>query len=106
MVEDGKDGWLFNFDEHAGKVDELAGFVTTCAPRPTLLGDGQFVAFGCHGLSAALDLAGFNMKGEQMWQENFYRCAGVPDIGVCSRGGAIRFGAGAGEWRSSTRMRR
>jgi hypothetical protein len=91
-IEDGKNGWLFNFDEHAGKVDELAGFVTTCLPRPMLVGHGEFVAFGCHGLNNAADLAGFNMKGEQMWQENFMDMQAAPTFAFAPDAGRFALG--------------
>jgi hypothetical protein len=71
VLEGGKDRWLFNFNEHAGRVDELSPFDTTCFPRPTFVGHSEFVAFGCRGGQDRLDLAGFNMKGEEMWQQNF-----------------------------------
>jgi len=71
VVEGGRDQWLFNFDTHDGKVMELAEWDTSCFPRPTLVGHGEFVAFGCRGGQDRNDLAGFNLKGEQMWQQNF-----------------------------------
>ncbi len=72
VLEGGKDRWLFNFDEHTGKVDELAEFDTSCFPRPTFVGHSEFVVFGCRGASDKVDFAGFNMKGDEMWQQNFY----------------------------------
>jgi len=71
VLDGGHDSWLFNFDEHAGKVRELAGFDTTCVPRATFVGHGEFVAFGCRGSADRQDLAGFNLKGDAMWQQNF-----------------------------------
>jgi hypothetical protein len=72
VLEGGKNHWLFNFNEHTGKVDELAEFDTSCFPRPTFVGHSEFVAFGCRGDRDKLDFAGFNLKGEAMWQQNFY----------------------------------
>ncbi len=72
VIQGGKDRWLFNFDEHTGKVDELSEFDTTCFPRPTFVGHSEFVVFGCRGGPDKMDFAGFNMKGEEMWQQNFY----------------------------------
>ena len=72
VLNGGKDRWLFNFNEHAGKVDELAEWDTSCFPRPTFVGHAEFVAFGCRGSDDKQDFAGFNLKGEQMWQQNFY----------------------------------
>ena len=71
VIEGGKDSWLFNFDEHAGKVDELAEWDTSCFPRATFVGHSEFVAFGCRGSAEKQELAGFNLKGEEMWQQSF-----------------------------------
>jgi len=71
-LEGGRDRWLFNFNTHTGKVSELSGFDTTCVPRATFVGHGEFVAFGCRGSPDRQDLAGFNLKGEEMWQQNFF----------------------------------
>jgi hypothetical protein len=91
-IEDGKNGWLFNFNEHSGKVDELAAFQTTCYPRTTLVGRGQFVAFGCRGSANTVDLAGFNMKGEEMWQQNFYGSHVAPTFAFAPAGGRFALG--------------
>ncbi len=70
VIEESKDRWLFNFAEHTGKVEELAEFDTSCAPQPIFVGHGEFVAFGCLGSTQRQALAGFNLKGEEMWQQN------------------------------------
>ena len=72
ILDGGKDRWLFNFDEHSGKVHELAEWDTSCFPHPTFVGHSEFVAFGCRGSTDKQDIAGFNMKGEEMWQQNFF----------------------------------
>jgi hypothetical protein len=71
VKEGGKDRWLFNFDAHTGPVSELAEWDTTCFPRATFVGHGEYVAFGCRGSAERQALAGFNLKGEEMWQQNF-----------------------------------
>ena len=71
VIEGGKNSWFFNFDEHAGKVDELAEWDTTCFPQSTFIGHSEFVAIGCRGSAAKQSLAGFNLKGDEMWQQNF-----------------------------------
>jgi hypothetical protein len=63
--------WLFNFDEHAGKVNELLAFATSCFPRSTFVDRGEFVVFGCRGSDDKQDFAGFNLKGDEIWQQNF-----------------------------------
>jgi hypothetical protein len=92
VVEGGKDRWLFNFDEHSGKVDELGGFVTSCFPRPTFVGLHNFVAFGCMGAPDKVDLAGFNMKGEEMWQQNFYNSHVLPTFAFAPEAGRFALG--------------
>jgi hypothetical protein len=71
VKEGGKNRWMFNFDAHTGPVSELAAWDTTCFPRATFVGHGEFVAFGCRGSVERQSLAGFNLKGEEMWQQNF-----------------------------------
>jgi hypothetical protein len=70
VIEGGKDRWLFNFNEHTGKVNELAEWDTSCIPRATFVGHGEFVAFGCMGSEERQALGGFNLKGEEMWQQS------------------------------------
>lgn len=72
VLSGGKDRWMFNFNEHTGKVHELAEWDTSCFPRPTFVGHAEFVAFGCRGSDDKQDFAGFNLKGEEMWQQNIY----------------------------------
>jgi hypothetical protein len=71
VAEGGRGRWQFSFSSHTGKVSELSPFDTSCFPRPTFVGHGEFVAFGCRGSDGKQDLAGFNLKGEEMWQQNF-----------------------------------
>jgi len=72
VLEGGRDRWLFNFASLAGEVSELAEFDTTCYPRTTFVSRSEFVAFGCRGAAEKQDFAGFNLKGEAMWQQNFF----------------------------------
>ena len=72
VLEGGKNRWLFNFNEHAGKVHELAEWDTACAPHANFVGQSEFVAFGCRGSEDKPEIAGFNIKGEQMWEQGLY----------------------------------
>lgn len=72
ILDGGKNRWLFNFNEHAGKVHELAEWDTTCFPRAHFVAHGEFVALGCHGSEEKQEIAGFNIKGEEMWQQGLY----------------------------------
>jgi hypothetical protein len=78
ILSGGKDRWLFNVDEHAGKVDELAEWDTTCFPRVTFVSHSEFVAFGCHSGEDPRQIAGFNIKGEQMWEQGLYESFDSP----------------------------
>ena len=84
--------WLFNFDEHAGKVDELAEWDTSCFPQPTFVGHSEFVAFGCRGSEEKQSLAGFNLKGEQMWQQNFLDSQTAPTFSFAPAAGRFALG--------------
>lgn len=72
VLSGGKDRWLFNFDEHAGKVDELAEWDNLCAPHAIFVSHSEFVAFGCKGSQDVPEIAGFNLKGEEMWEQGLY----------------------------------
>ena len=92
VLEGGKDRWMFNFNEHVGKVHELAAWDTSCFPRPTFVSHAEFVAFGCRGSSDKQDIAGFNLKGEQMWQQNFYEPYVSPLFGFAPAAGRFALG--------------
>ena len=101
VMEGGKDRWLFNFDAHSGKVSELAEFDTTCFPHPTFVSHGEFVAFGCRGSAEKQDLAGFNLKGEEMWQQSFSDTHIAPTFAFAPAAGRFALGrivvTGAGD---------
>ncbi len=63
--------YLFDFQSHAGKRVELAGYTTTCSPRPFFISRSEFVAFGCHGAADKIQLSGFNLRGEEPWIQVF-----------------------------------
>jgi hypothetical protein len=66
-----KDGVLFDFVTFDGKDIDLGDFATSCPPRPTFISPSEFVVFGCRGSEDRLDLAGFNLHGDLIWQINF-----------------------------------
>jgi hypothetical protein len=87
IVDGGKNRWLFNFNEHAGKVDELAEWDTTCFPHATFVGHGEFVAFGCRGSEGKPEIAGFNMNGAEMWEQGLYDSYVSPSFGFAPAAG-------------------
>ena len=92
VLEGGKGSWMFNFDEHAGKVHELAQWDTSCSPQGTIVGPSEFVAFGCRGTDDRHMLAGFNLKGEQMWQQNFIESYVSPTFAFAPAAGRFALG--------------
>jgi hypothetical protein len=87
VLEGGRDRWLFNFDPPTGKVSELAQFDTTCYPHLTFVSHSEFVAFGCRGTIDKQDIAGFNLKGDAMWQQNFFDTHIAPEFAFAPRAG-------------------
>ena len=79
--------WLFDFDAYDGKYIELAPFDSTCRPRPIFVSVSEFVAFGCMGNSDHLAIGGFNLRGEQMWQQNFTDAQAFPNFSFAPEGG-------------------
>jgi hypothetical protein len=99
LKQEAKDRWMFNFDAYTGTTSELSGFDTSCFPRTTFIGHGEFVAFGCRGSGDRQELAAFNLKGEEMWQQNFSNThvatafSFAPDAGRFALGRVVASGA-------------
>ncbi len=71
VIKESPESYLFDFQSHAGKRIELAGYATTCSPRPFFVSRSEFVAFGCHGAPDKIQLSGFNLRGEEPWIQVF-----------------------------------
>lgn len=71
IMQESPNRWLFDFTSYGGKHLELSPFDTTCRPIATFVSQAEFVALGCRGSSDRLSIGGFNMRGEQMWQQDF-----------------------------------
>jgi hypothetical protein len=70
VIDEGRQEWAFDFRPYRGKAKELAPFASTCGPTPRFVSSSEFVAFGCHGGNTPMVLGGFNMRGEEMWEQN------------------------------------
>lgn len=92
VLEGGKNTWYFNFDEHAGKTDELLAFDTTCFPRSVFVDRSEFVVFGCKGGDERRMFAGFNLRGEEMWQQGFYESYAAPTFSFAPAAGRFALG--------------
>jgi len=70
ILDQGHQRWSFDFRSYGGKTKELAGFDSTCRPSPILVSGSEFIAFGCHASHTPQVIAAFNMRGEEMWEQN------------------------------------
>lgn len=72
VVDQGRKQWAFDFHPYRGEIKELAPFGSTCRPTPRFVSSSEFVAFGCHSGNSPSVLGGFNMRGEEMWEQNLF----------------------------------
>lgn len=92
VLDQGHQHWAFNFDTFAGQVWELSAFDSTCRPSPVFVSDTEFIAFGCHGEASPPIVGGFNMRGEQMWQQGLYGDFVAPSLVFAPEGGRFALG--------------
>jgi hypothetical protein len=92
VLNGGRGKWLFNFDEHAGKENELLAFDTSCFPRSTFVNHSEFVVFGCRGSDDKQNFSGFNLKGDEMWQQNFTDTHVSPTLSFAPAAGRFALG--------------
>lgn len=92
VLDQGHQHWAFNFDTFAGQVWELSAFDSTCRPSPIFVSDTEFIAFGCHGAASPPIVGGFNMRGEQMWQQGLYGDFVAPSLVFAPEGGRFALG--------------
>jgi hypothetical protein len=69
IIDQGRQHWAFDFNSYAGKTSELSPFDSSCRPTPIFVSRSEFIAFGCHNSNTFQVLAGFNMRGEEMWEQ-------------------------------------
>ncbi len=79
ILQESTNRWLFDYTTYTGKHLELSPFDTTCRPVATFVNQAEFVALGCRGSSDRLSIGGFNMRGEQMWQQDFMDTHAFPN---------------------------
>ena len=69
VLDQGRHHFAFDFHEHSGKVEELAPFDSTCFPAPLLVSRSEFIALGCRNGNQMQMIGGFNLHGEEMWEQ-------------------------------------
>ncbi|HTH54054.1 MAG TPA: hypothetical protein VL495_08895 [Edaphobacter sp.] len=91
ILDEGRQRWGFNFTTYGGKVKELAGFDSTCRPSPMLVSSSEFIAFGCHQSHTPQVVGAFNMRGEEMWQQNMTENYVAPSFAYAPGSGRFAF---------------
>ena len=87
VLDQGQAHWAFDFNRHTGKTDELSPFDSTCHPLPLFVSRSEFIAFGCHGGQEKRQLGGFNLRGEEMWEQSFTDSYTAPSLAFAPASG-------------------
>ncbi len=69
VLDEGRQHWAFNYNFYRGKVEELSPFDSTCHPLPLFVSRSEFIAFGCRTGTQRQMFGGFNLRGEEMWEQ-------------------------------------
>lgn len=70
VLDEGRQRWAFDFNTYEGKTKELSPFDSTCRPVPFFVSRSQFIAFGCRTGGSRQMIGGFDMRGQEMWEQN------------------------------------
>jgi hypothetical protein len=87
VVDQGHQHWAFDFHSYAGKVAELSPFDSSCSPAPLFVSHSEFIAFGCRGGQTMQQIGGFNMRGEEMWEQGLFGDFIAPSMAYAPSGG-------------------
>jgi hypothetical protein len=91
ILDQGQQHWAFDFNSYDGTKKELAPFDSTCRPSPMLVSRGEFIAFGCHLSHTPQVIGGFNMRGEEMWEQNMTETYISPTFAYAPEAGRFAF---------------
>lgn len=91
ILDQGRQHWSFDFRSYGGKTKELAGFESTCMPSPMLVSRSEFIAFGCHLSHTPQVVAAFNLRGEEMWEQNMTESYVSPTFSYAPGSGRFAF---------------
>jgi hypothetical protein len=87
VVDQGRPHWAFDFHTYSGKTQELSPFDSSCSPAPIFVSRSEFIAFGCRGGKTMQEIGGFNMRGEEMWEQGLFGDFIAPSIDYAPTGG-------------------
>jgi hypothetical protein len=87
VIDQGHQHWAFDFHSYAGKTAELSPFDSTCSPAPLFVSHSEFIAFGCRGGPNMQQIGGFNMRGEEMWEQGLFGDFIAPSMAYAPAGG-------------------
>lgn len=92
VIDQGQQHWAFDFHLYHGDVKELAPFDSTCRPTPQFVSSSEFISFGCHGGNTPLVIGGFNLRGEEMWEQNLFSEFVAPSFAFAPSSGRFALG--------------
>jgi hypothetical protein len=87
VVDQGRQHWAFDFHTFAGKLNELSPFDSTCSPAPIFVSHSEFIAFGCRNGQTRQQIGGFNMRGQEMWEQGLFGDFIAPSMAYAPAGG-------------------
>jgi hypothetical protein len=90
-IDQGKQHYAFDFHSYSGRVDELAPLDSTCPPAPLFVSHSEFIAFACRSGQNLQTVGGFNMRGQEMWEQNLYGDYMAPSLVYAPAGGRFAF---------------
>ena len=91
IVDQGRSHYAFDFHSYSGKVDELAPFDSTCPPSPIFVSHSEFIAFGCRNGKTIQSFGGFNMRGQEMWEQGIFGDYFAPSLVYAPSSGRFAF---------------
>ena len=92
ILDQGRQHWAFNYNFYRGKVEELSPFDSTCHPLPILVSRSEFIAFGCRSGNQRQMFGGFNLRGEEMWEQAIPETYVNPGFSFAPAAGRFAFG--------------
>ena len=92
VLDQGHQAWAFDVNTYAGKVYQLPLFDSTCRPATGFVSKAELLVFGCRGSNDPRRFAAFNLRGEEMWEKNFYDTSLRPSFSFATATGRFAIG--------------